>query len=82
MYKKYGIDKMIKSLDGEFAFVLYDKNEDKLVIGRDHLGIRGLFIGTNDEKEIMVGSELNYYQDLDVTFSPGHYYVNGNDSIL
>ena len=32
MYKKYGIDKMIKSLDGEFAFVLYDKNEDKLII--------------------------------------------------
>ena len=80
MYKKYGIDKMIKSLDGEFAFVLYDKNEDKLIIGRDHLGIRGLFIGTNDEKkEIMVGSELkSIHQDLDIKqFSPGHYYVNG-----
>ena len=79
MYKKYGVDKMIKSLDGEFAFVLYDKNEDKLVIGRDHLGIRGLFIGTKGENEIMVGSELkSIHQDFNIKqFSPGHYYVNG-----
>ena len=46
------IEETIKNLDGVFAFVLYDKNEDKLVIGRDHLGIRGLFIGTKGENEI------------------------------
>lgn len=79
MYKKYGIEKTIKSLDGEFAFVLYDKENNKLIIGRDHLGIRGLFIGENEDGEIMVGSELKSIHPTFNTkqFSPGYYYENG-----
>lgn len=30
LYKKYGIDVMIRMLDGEFAFVLYDDKTKKL----------------------------------------------------
>ena len=78
MYNKYGIDKTIKSLDGEFAFVLYDVLDDELYIGRDHLGIRGLFFGKSGD-EIMVGSELKSIKpDLFTQqFPPGHYYCNG-----
>lgn len=79
MYRKYGMDYTIKNLDGEFAFVLYDIENDDLFIGRDHLGIRGLFIGKK-ENELMVGSEMKCIkEDLEVKqFPPGHYYCNGN----
>lgn len=77
MYNKYGIEKTIKSLDGEFAFILYDTLDDKLFVGRDHLGIRGLFIGKSND-EIMIGSELKSIKPNLQTqqFLPGHYYYN------
>ena len=78
MYKKYGMEKTIKSLDGEFAFVLYDIENDDLYAGRDHLGIRGLFIGKSIT-ELMIGSELkSMKQHLEIEqFRPAHYYKNG-----
>ena len=78
MYKKYGMEKTIKSLDGEFAFVLYDIENDDLYAGRDHLGIRGLFIGKSST-ELMIGSELkSMKQHLEIEqFRPAHYYKNG-----
>lgn len=79
MYNKYGIEETINKLDGEYAFVLYDKINDKLIVVRDHLGIRGLFIGFY-ENEIMIGSELkSIHSKFNVKqFPPGHYSVNGN----
>ena len=35
MYKKYGIEKTVKSLDGVFAFVLIDKTNNKIYAARD-----------------------------------------------
>jgi len=59
LYKKYGIDKTCKVLDGEFAFILYDSNKDILYIARDQLGIRSLYWSWNDTySEISVCSEL------------------------
>lgn len=43
LYALYGMDETIKMLDGEFAFVLYDRKKDELFVGRDHLGVRPLF---------------------------------------
>ena len=40
MYKKFGIIKTIKSLDGVFMFLLYDKKQKKLFAGRDPFGVR------------------------------------------
>ena len=42
LYLIYG-DSFIDKLDGVFAFVLYDSNNKKTLIGRDPLGIRPLF---------------------------------------
>lgn len=47
LYRKFGIDKMIKMLDAEFAFVLYDEVSGEIFAARDHLGVRGLYIGTS-----------------------------------
>ena len=42
LYKKYGLD-FIRHLRGEFAFVLYDEKEQRLILIRDRFGIRPMF---------------------------------------
>ena len=45
LYKKYGIHKTLQILNGEFAFSLYDKNENKMYVARDPHGVRALYGG-------------------------------------
>ena len=58
MYQKYGIDYTVKNLDGVFAFVLYDKNINKVYAARDPFGVRPLFIGKTITNELLVCSEI------------------------
>ena len=53
LYKLFGIEKTCLLLDGVFAFVLYDKGLDKLYVARDPYGVRPLFMGNNEEKELL-----------------------------
>jgi len=64
LYNKIGIKKTLQKLDGEFAFVLYDSNTEKIYISRDQLGIRSLFIGLKEE-EMIISSEV---KGIDETF--------------
>lgn len=78
LYRKYGIDTMIKMLDGEFAFVLYDHSNHKIYAGRDIIGIRPMFYGfTKKEGKIAFGSTgktlLSICDEIH-PFLPGHYY--------
>jgi len=88
MYKKYGIEKTIESLDGVFAFVLIDKNLNKTYVARDPFGVRSLYIGrspvegTNkyatcisSEMKSMVGLSSDIKQ-----FPPGNYYELDSDT--
>ena len=61
MYEKYGIEKTIKSLDGVFAFVLYDKSKNKIFIGRDPYGVRPLFLGKTPNNELLFVQKLNLF---------------------
>jgi asparagine synthase (glutamine-hydrolysing) len=65
LYNRYGIDKTLQLLDGEFSFILTDNiNTYKLdtiniFVVRDHLGIKPMYIIYNALKEIyMFVSEL------------------------
>ncbi len=76
LYQSVGT-KMFSMLDAEFALVLYDSSEDRLIAGRDPLGIRPLFYGYTKEGFIVFGSEVKSIIDSVkkvIPFPPGHYY--------
>ena len=49
IYERYGIDGVIKMIDGVFAFVLVDLSKNQIFFGRDSYGVRPLFIMLSDE---------------------------------
>ncbi|MDX1679087.1 MAG: asparagine synthase (glutamine-hydrolyzing) [Akkermansiaceae bacterium] len=57
LYRKMGLD-FLQHLRGEFAFVLYDREQEELLIARDRWGIRPLFIHIEDNHTIHWGSEV------------------------
>jgi len=56
LYEQYGED-FPSHLNGMFAFALWDKTKQKLILGRDHAGIKPLYVYQKDD-EIVFGSEL------------------------
>jgi len=75
MYLKYGMEYTLKSLDGVFAFVLYDQNLDRLYVARDPIGIRSLFYVISEE-DICICSEAKGLTNFDTIqqFPPGSWY--------
>lgn len=57
LYRKMGME-FLKHLRGEFAFVLYDREHEELLIVRDRWGIRPLFIHLEGDHTIHWGSEV------------------------
>ena len=64
-------------LDGEFAFVAYDKRHKRVIAARDAMGIRPLFYGYTAENQIAFASEMKdliAFCEKVYPFPPGHYY--------
>lgn len=58
MYHAFGIERTVKELDAEFAFILYDEISGEVYAARDHLGVRGLYFGHSQDKcEVGFASE-------------------------
>ena len=78
LYRKYGIETMVKMLDGEFSFVLYDHLSKTIYAARDIIGIRPMFYGfTKKDGKIAFASTGKNLLDLCREihpFLPGHYY--------
>lgn len=55
-YEEYG-DQCVTHFNGMFAFALWDKPKRRLLLARDHLGIKPLYYWANGE-HIVFGSEL------------------------
>ena len=55
-YEEYGVD-FVRQLNGMFAFAIHDLRRDRVVLGRDHLGIKPLFYSVTDEG-LFFGSEI------------------------
>ncbi|PSQ32050.1 asparagine synthase (glutamine-hydrolyzing) [Halobacteriales archaeon SW_6_65_46] len=56
LYEEYG-DSFVEYLKGMFAFALWDRNEKRLLLARDRIGIKPLFFA-NDGDRIGFASEL------------------------
>lgn len=79
MYEEYGTD-MFRMLDAEFACVIYDSKKNSLIAARDPIGIRPLFYGYVQDKDIIFASEAKNLVGLVkevFPFPPGHYYSDG-----
>lgn len=55
-YREWG-DDFVSHIHGMFAFALWDSNEKKLILGRDRLGIKPLYIH-EDQHAIRFASEI------------------------
>lgn len=79
LYKEYGAE-MFSHLDAEYACVIYDKQEGKVIAARDPIGIRPLFYGYSESGKIVFGSEpkciIGLVKEV-FPFPPGHYYMDG-----
>lgn len=56
LYERYGLD-FVSHLRGEFAFVLYDQDTDRLVLVRDRFGVKPLFYHVAP-RAVFWGSEI------------------------
>ena len=57
LYQHYGLDEMLKQCRGEYAFALYDKGRDRLILVRDRFGVKPLY-WTQHQDTLVFGSEL------------------------
>ena len=77
LYEREGV-KAVKHLDGMFAFVIVDSEQNTFFAARDTLGIKPLYYGIDKENNIIFASELKTLSIVteDVhEFPPGHYYT-------
>lgn len=56
LYLKHGL-KFVDHLRGEFAIVLYDQKENRLILVRDRFGVKPLYYAVN-ERGVVWGSEV------------------------
>jgi len=86
LYEKIGVEKMVKLLGSEFAFIIVDISKDghiRLTAARDPIGVRPLFYAVNDT-DVCFSSEMKGLSDLYdkvYVFPPGHYMVCENDKM-
>ncbi len=77
LYHEYGIE-MFKTLDAEFALILYDGEQNKVIAAHDPIGIRPLYYGRLEDGEWAFASEPKNLMGLCETilpFPPGHYWI-------
>ena len=75
LFQQKGID-FIDELEGMFAFILYDEEQDAYLIARDHIGIVPLYTGYDEHGNFYVSSEMKALAGVCKTiseFPPGHY---------
>lgn len=70
------LEKRLNQLEGMFAFILFDKQNQRYLVARDPIGIIPLYYGYDDQQQLYVASELKALVEVceEVKiFPPGHY---------
>ncbi len=76
LYQRHGLEDTLAHLRGEFAFALFDKREDRLMLVRDRFGIKPLYWAEVNGM-LVFGSELKVlfaHPDVPRKFSPEGLY--------
>lgn len=77
----YDISKVIKELDGEFAFVMVidDGQNYSYIAARDRIGVRPLFFGSTGSGLVFSSllDGISGLSDKAEVFPPGHYMIDG-----
>jgi asparagine synthase (glutamine-hydrolysing) len=61
----FGLDVVLQKFDGMYAFAFYNVNTNEVVVARDRLGIKPLYIGFNEKKDIIYSSQYNHIINFD-----------------
>jgi asparagine synthase (glutamine-hydrolysing) len=81
LYRQIGIEQTLKEISGYYAFAIWDDSNKKLLIARDPIGVRQLYIGQSpDETALCICSEMKGIPNdiLNVRqFPPGSWWDNG-----
>jgi len=81
LYREKGTE-FLDELNGIFAFILVDKENDRYLIARDHIGIVPLYTGYDEFGNLYVSSEMKALIDVCKTikeFPPGHYWLSSDE---
>lgn len=76
LYREKG-SAFLDELNGIFAFALYDEEQDRYLIARDHMGIIPLYWGRDEFGQLYAASELKALESTCKQFEvfpPGYYY--------
>lgn len=76
LYEKYkdNIPMLLHKLNGQFSFVLYDTNLNKILIARDQIGVTPLYMGCSsdpNQKRVVISSEMK-------CLTMNDYFTNGS----
>lgn len=88
LYARYGIHQTLQMIDAsEFAFVLYDSNNNTVYSARDPYGVRPLYKAIHPSGQVIFGSEVKMMQFNGSTYSvqtPGtvETWVGGNPVVI
>lgn len=55
-----GLDFVLKEFDGMYAFAFYNKLTNTLIVARDRVGIKPLYVGFNNNNSIIYSSQYNH----------------------
>jgi len=80
LYQELG-EELLEELNGIFAFILYDEEKDKYLVGRDHIGIIPMYQGLDEHGNYFIASEMKALVPVCKTiseFPPGCYYTSDN----
>lgn len=73
---RYNLNELFNKINGQYSFILYDSNDDMVLVGRDHIGLTSLYYGYNDYNDYtkVFASEIKSLIDFNInnirTFHP------------